>query len=48
LQLLGFGVKRDNTLRRRCLDAEFWARAATATLPRKIQDLWRRVVNLVM
>jgi DDE superfamily endonuclease len=36
-----------NTLRRQCLDAEFWARAATATLPRKIQDLWRRLVKLV-
>jgi hypothetical protein len=36
-----------NTLRRQCLDAEFWARAATATLPRKIQDLWHRLVKLV-
>ena len=36
-----------NTLRRQCLDAEFWARAATATLPRKLQELWRRVVKLV-
>jgi hypothetical protein len=36
-----------NTLRRQCLDAEFWARAATATVPRKIQDLWGRLVKLV-
>lgn len=36
-----------NTLRRQCLNAEFWARAATATVPRKIQDLWGRLVKLV-
>jgi DDE superfamily endonuclease len=36
-----------NCLRRQCLDAEFWARAATTTLPRKLQELWHRVVKLV-
>jgi hypothetical protein len=36
-----------NALRRQCLDAEFQAGAAMATLPRKIQHLWSRVVKLV-
>ena len=36
-----------NSLRRQCLDAEFFAGALAGTLPRKIQRLWRRVVKLV-
>src|SRR5271170_3274007 len=36
-----------NAVRRQCLDAEFQAGAAMATLPRKIQRLWSRVVKLV-
>ena len=36
-----------NALRRQCLEREFQAGAAFATVPRKIQTLWRRVVRLV-
>jgi hypothetical protein len=36
-----------NSLRRQCLDAEFLAGAADATLPRKILRLWQRVIKLV-
>ena len=36
-----------NALRRKCLEEEFQAGAALATVPRKIQTLWRRVVRLV-
>jgi hypothetical protein len=38
---------RRNALRRQCLSEEFQAAADCATLPRKIQRLWRRVVRLV-
>jgi hypothetical protein len=36
-----------NALRRQCLEQEFHAHAAQATLPRKIHALWNRVVRLV-
>jgi hypothetical protein len=38
---------RRNSLRRACLEHEFQAAAATGTVARKIERLWRRVVPLV-
>jgi hypothetical protein len=36
-----------NALRRQCLEADFQAVVALGTVPRKIHNLWRRVVRLV-
>jgi hypothetical protein len=38
---------RRNALRRQCLEEEFRAGAALGVVPRKIQNLWRRVVRLL-
>jgi len=38
---------RRNALRRQCLEEEYRDAAAAASLPRKIESLWRRLVRLV-
>lgn len=38
---------RRNALRRQCLEEEFRAGAAAGPLPRKIANLWRRLVRLI-
>jgi hypothetical protein len=36
-----------NALRRKCLEEGFQAAAVLGAIPRKIQNLWSRVVRLV-
>ena len=38
---------RRNALRRQCLENEFQRESAASTIPRKIRDVWKRLMKLV-